>query len=104
MIVDDKGTNDPFVEISYLKYKKSSVKKSDMVNSVKINFNFLTLLIFQVFNEHIVFEDVSFDINPVNIGYCQVYPHELQTLGFFSAKRANKPKGKKQIATIICQV
>ena len=65
MIVDDKGTNDPFVEISYLKYKKSSVKKSDMVNSVKINFNFLTLLIFQVFNEHIVFEDVSFDINDV---------------------------------------
>jgi len=48
--------------------------------------------------------DVSFDINPVNIGYCQVYPHELQTLGFFSAKRANNPKGKKQIATIICQV
>ena len=66
MIVDSKGTNDPFVEISYAGQNKSSKKKEDLVNSV-INkiIKKLILFIIQVFNEAIVFQDVSFDVNDV---------------------------------------
>ena len=49
--------------------------------------------------------DTSFEKKPVNKIYaCQVLPQELQTVGFLSAKRDNKPNGKKHIDTIICQV
>lgn len=51
MIVDSKGTNDPYVEISYAGKKVKSKKKEDLVNSV--------------FNEAITFQDVAFDMNDV---------------------------------------
>ena len=34
MIVDEKGTNDPYVEISYKSKDVSSKKKEDLINSV----------------------------------------------------------------------
>jgi len=33
---------------------------------------------------------------------CQVCPHFWHCVGFLSASKANKPIGKKQIATMIC--
>ena len=35
MIVDSKGTNDPFIEISYKDKNISTKKKDDTINSVK---------------------------------------------------------------------
>lgn len=36
MIVDSKGTNDPFIEITYKHITKGTKKKEDLVNSVII--------------------------------------------------------------------
>lgn len=44
MIVDSKGTNDPFVEISYGSKKVSSRKKENLINSVNNKIKLINFL------------------------------------------------------------
>jgi hypothetical protein len=52
MIVDSKGTNDPYIQIIYENKTSSSREKKDLINSVKKLIHILIILLLRFLMRH----------------------------------------------------